>query len=339
MSQAPLTTHLVKDTPDVKKWFSGIDADYDISSLQSFIADAESDYLVPAFSQGLITALITAYNSGEEMSAGLTALLPYIQKAAVHFAMMLSSDSGGFRISDSGYYVKSTDTSKPVSDKKLTEFRKGRWQAAYKAVEQAITFLEENIAVGDYAPYATSPQHAAARKFFINDSVTFTNNYQKLNNSAVSFRALRDALGWAERTYILPLLGQPLNDDIKAGIAAGNLSEAYKTLLPYIQLPLALYTVNKGIPALPVEMDGINLVINSMPAFGNSENVRNQAAATPAQLGMLAMDACKDAVAELKRLQTFLIANYANYPLYVVPPVDEQGDININDHHSKIFFV
>ncbi len=338
--------YLVQSTADIKNWFSGIDDDYNILSMQSFIADAQMDYLVPEIGQDMVNDVVNYYNQLIEnpelglKPSTLGTLLQFLQKATVHFALWLSADAGAFRISDSGFYVSATNTSKPVSDKKLAEFKRMRWKAAYKAVEQAIAFMEANINDDALSDYAGSDIHTAALQYFINDSITFTKYFAPLNRSAITFRAFLNALDYCERTYILPLLGEPMFDDMKANLLAGLNAPAYTALLPLIQRPLAWYTVATAVPNLQLEFDGTNLVINSMPAFGNAENVENKAAAAPNQVGNLAVNAMNMGNSEINRLTTYLLTNAVNYPLYVVPALADQGDIDMNDDPcSGIVFV
>lgn len=334
-----LTDHLIKTSADVKKWFSGIDKDYNILSMESFIADAEMDFLIPEIGQTIFDAVNAGYNSVDGLQGKLLQLFPYLQKAVVHMALNLSADSGAFRIADSGFYVTSTATNKPVSDKKLSEFKKGEERLAYKAIEQAIAFLEANVNDPAFESYKESDLHTQGRDYFINDSVIFTRFFKPMNRSALLFRAIIDAMDRAERTYILPLLGEAFFAGIKGNILAGELTDSEKALLPLIQRPLAHFTIAEAIPTLPVEFDGTNLIITSMPARGNAENVVNQAEATPQQVSNLMNKAMDIGVSELKRLRNYLILNAIDYPLYVMPDPSELVDININDDCSKNFFV
>lgn len=327
---------LIKTSDELKQYFSSIDKDYKIASLQSFINSAETDILIPWIGYDLYNALSTAYN-GAGLAGKQLAVFPYIQKAVTHLAFMLAADSGAMRIGDSGFYVITSQTNKPVSDKKMSQFLRGRREAGYNAMEQATLFMEMNINADELAVYKNSRERQQHVAYFINSSVDFTSYFKKVNNSAYLFSMLSNALDRAERQYIAPVLGAAYYSALKAKVADNSFTPAEQSLLPYINRALANYTIGIGISKLPVEFDGTNLVINSQPAFGNAENVENKAAATAQQLADLAGSAMLDGEFELRALEDYLVANAGSLEGYT-PPVTT-GDININCPRKPTFFV
>lgn len=329
---------LLKTPAELKKHFSGTDADFKINSLQSFIDDAEKDVLIPWIGQEIYDVIHTAYNADPTTIAGKTAaLLDYLQKAVTHLAFLLSADSGSFRISDSGFYVVVTNNNKPISDKKMTAFRRGRRESGYNALEQAINYLEANINDAAFAVYKASDSHLQHRAYFINSGVEFTRYCKKAANSAYLFNQLTDALSLAERKHIKPVLGNAFFAGLKARIIAGTLSVAEKALMPYINRALANFTMAGGLQGLQVEIDGEQIYISSSPAYGNSENVESKTAASPIQISALVKSATDAGNYELDELEEYLLDHAVDFESYIAPEISE--DFNINDPNAPTYFV
>lgn len=329
---------LIKTTEELRVHFSGMDKNYSIASLVSFIDDAEKDILIPWIGQEIFDVVKVAYSTDViGISAKKSELLVYLQKAITHLSLMLSADSGSFRISDSGFYVIVGATNKPVSDKKMSEFKKGRRESGYNALEQAIGFLEANIDAADFAAYKTSDAHLLHRAHFINSSVEFTRYFKKVNNSAYLFNQLLDALDRSERKYIKPVLGNDFFSALKVKVLAGTLNGPEKALMPYINRALANYTMASGLAGLQVEVDGQQIVISSSPAFGNAENVESKTAASPQQISTVAGAAMKAGQLELDELQEYLIDHVNDFVAFIVPEASE--DFDINDPNAPTYFV
>lgn len=215
-------------------------------------------------------------------------------------------------------------------------FRKGRIEGGHKALQQAIDYLEDNIDEEVFEPYAVSDQHAAARSLFINDAKTFSKYFRAINSSVVTFRAMLDAQDQSERRYISKAIGEDFFDALKEKIIDQDLSAEEKKLLPYIQRPLAHYTIAEAIPVLPIEFDGTNLFVNSLPAYGNSENVESKAAVDQPRLQALMNKCMITADENLKSLIAYLVKNASYFPLFEVP---DTYDENINDEERGTYFV
>jgi hypothetical protein len=327
---------LIKLTAELKLHLSSVDKDYKIASLQSFIDGAEQDILVPWIGREIYDDLHAEYNAGTAAGKKLQVLF-FLQKAVTNLAFLLAADSGSFRISDSGFYVSVSETNKPVSDKKMSEFKKGRRESGYNALEQAVEFMEANIDEVDFALYKASDQHLQHRAYFINSATEFTRYFKKINNSAYLFYQLSDALSLAERKYIRPVLGYTFFAALKAKVLAKTLNAKEKELLLNINRALANYTIAMGLPGLQVEMDGKQIVIGSSPAYGNSENVENKAAASPQQISAVVNAAFAAGETELTELEDYLAANAADFGEYIVPEAAE--DFLMNDPEAPTYFV
>ncbi|WP_432328921.1 DUF6712 family protein [Mucilaginibacter sp. P25] len=219
--------NLVNNINEVKAVFSNIDKDYNFNSLKSFIDDAEKNILVNWIGQAFYDNMVAAYNA-PGITGKKAALLPYLQKAVIHLALWKSADSGSFRINDAGFYVTVTATNKPVSDKKLEKFELGRREDGYRGLEQALAFLEGNIGDADFELYANSDERLINKGNFINSAAEFTRYYTMMDGSAFMFYKLRVALGFAERKFIIPVLGAAFAATLQDNIFSNSLTLAQK---------------------------------------------------------------------------------------------------------------
>lgn len=326
---------LLKTTPELKKYFSSIDKDYYFNSLESFIRDAITDIVIPEISQEQYDRVLDAYQANT-LEGKLLQLHEALQKAITHLALFGNSDSGSFRISDAGYYVNVTEQTKPVSDKKMFQFRKSRAEAGYKALDQALLLMEQNITDPAFEAYKNSAVRDAAGGYFVSGPVEFTRAFSPLKNSGTTFRAVLSSIDQAEKDYILPVLGEDLFDQLKSSISDGSTSEIEKKLIGKIQKPLALYSIAEAIPLTGFEFDGKTFSVNALAT--NNDNVETSTSISDQRLSGLMNTCMINGKKELSRLQKFLQDNAASFPLYVKPEIDDQeNDLN-NVNRGFMFF-
>jgi hypothetical protein len=322
---------------ELKPYFSSIDKDYKPASLASFFLQAEETLLVPRIGLEMYNQIHDKYKAGT-LSDDEKVVFGHLQNADLHLALMLSADSGSFRIADTGFYIVANADKKPVSDKKMLEFKKARRETGYQALESAVTCLEKNLELPEFALYKASDAHFLNRAYFINDSQAITAFYRKFNGSAYLFTQITDSISFCERKYLRPVLGAPLFNDLKAKLLAGTLSAAEKQLIREVQRPLTYYTMARALPGLSVQLDPMGMLVSSMPAYGNSENVESKTAASAAQIGLLVDEVKQVAEVELAELESYLLDNAAKFPLYTPPEADEDP-LNINSSDYPNYYL
>ncbi|MGN8055643.1 DUF6712 family protein [Pedobacter sp. 22163] len=325
---------LLKTTAEIKKYFSSIDTDYNFKSIQSFILDAETDLVIPEISQELYDSLRIKYTNNE-LAGKTLQLFEYLQKAIVHLALYNMSDSGSFRISDSGFYVSVTGDTRPVSDKKMVAFRNGRYEAGYKALDQALAYLEKNINEPDFLAYKDSDVKESAAHYFITNSKDFTKWFSPLANSSTTYRAALSSIGMAESNYILPVLGEGFFEDLKTKTQEGTLSADEKNLVTKIQKPLASLSIAEAIPILNFNYDGKTLSVNYRAA--NNDNIEASMSMSDERLSMLMNQCLINGELEVKRLKKWLNTNAGKFSLYTADTASDDTDINSAGSH--IYFV
>jgi hypothetical protein len=325
---------LLKTTDELKTYFSNIDRDYNFGSIESFVFDAETDIVIPEISQELYDSLQVKYDDNTLADKAKQAFV-LIQRAISHFALYLSADSGSFRISDAGFYVTVGTDTRPVSDKKMIMFRKGRTEAGYKALDQAISFLDNNVNETVFAAYKNSDIKKEAANYFLSNCRDFTRYFSPLRNSSTTYRAMLSAIGQAESDYIMPILGDALFDSLKSKVKQNGLNDDEKVLMQKIQKALANLTIAEAIPMLSFDFDGKTLSVNNLKAAGESSE--ETTSLSDQRLSNLMNHCLMNGQADARRLKTWLNTNASKFPGFIAEASND--DFNINDSSSKTFFV
>lgn len=324
---------LLKTTTELKKFFSNIQKDYNFNSIQSFVIDAESEFIIPSIGRAMYDKLDLEYNAlGQPNYNGkLKTANELAQKAITHLAFYFSADSGSFHISDSGFYVSSGTDNKPVSDKKMVMFRDGRISSGLKAVDELIDYLEQNIDDPAFQAYKDSDERKHAASFLIPNARIFTRSFSPLKSSGLTFRMMLSTMDSVEETYICKLLGEELFEDLKDP-ANG---ETYKALLEKVRKPLALLTIAESIPLLQFNYDGSTL--SYTVRVSNNDNVEATQTPNEKRLSTL-MNACLQAgQQQLQKVKAFLDKNAASYPLYTFKAIPDV--LNPNDMRNGTYLV
>jgi hypothetical protein len=231
----------------------------------------------------------------------------------VHYAYWLWSPQAAVILSDSGYQVAHTENLKPAPLPQIERAEQSILDTAHEFMDDLIEFLDENVEV--FEAWAGSEEQGKTKEHFINNAREFS-MYVNINNSRRLFIELLPYLAEAELSYILPVLGKELYDQIieqqKDGDLEGEEEEEIEPVDPelmiHIRRALAYLTMYHATAVLPVEI---------FPGFlaekitGLQDNTRRQLARTEVlnsfsakmkELGDLNLKRLHDYKAELDHL-------------------------------------
>lgn len=265
--------------------------------------------------------LLTAYTNST-LSTEQTKLLPYVQRTMVALTFLIYADEGQLEISASGININVSQERKTAFQWQITELKKQQKKRGFTALENLLMFLQ-NSNVGTYPIWENSPERAEHLKFFINNSQTFSQNYQIRNDFSL-FLFLRETLEDVEEKYILPIIGKQLFDEIKVQILTNTVSATNKELLKLINRACAWKTIGQAIPKLVGYVDefGITDEYTSMILDANAKNP-----STNEVLSLKLRTIEQESETYISKLNDYLIANAGQYPLFIVP---QQTDLTIN---------
>lgn len=317
---ALLDTHL-----DIKRHNSAI-GKIEMINLQSFIDEALDRHIYQAIGYNQVAELI-------EQKATATPkqkrVLDLLQKAATAFMVYYWADQGAVQFSDLGIHVAKDNNRLPASDKKIIALKKQNISSGYAALETAVTFLEENI--DDFPVYKESAEHERNRALLINTATEFQGSGVNINQDARLYQTLRTYQETIESTYIEPVLGTYIKDQLHDGIMTGTLSPDHQKLLKLVRKAIAAYTLAEAIPYMVLSMDASGIFELSETVGGISGNVENRSSASDKRLAIAMNRYQMSAEQHLEVVRKYLVSHREDFGYTAAEP------INVNDSYTNTY--
>ncbi|KAA8483760.1 hypothetical protein BDE36_1774 [Arcticibacter tournemirensis] len=313
---------LIDNDIELKKHNSSITKQLSVPSIQSFLADAETKYIIPAVGRAQFNATVAAKPTIVVGSNAETLLLA-LQKASVNFAIAEYANFGAVSIDDSGLFVRKSDSKAPASDKKVMALREQSMSAGYDAIELAVDFLEEHIS--DFPVYAASDEHIENRSRFINSSREFP---QKLPVNPTLFASIKSIISKVEDDYIVTVLGDDLDGQLRTKIRNKSLTELDKELLRMIRKAVGSIAIAEAIPYRLVSFDGTGSYVRSETVGGISGNVENRSPAEIQRMQVTMNKLVTDGESDLERLRLWLNKHTTEYNTYTPSTMAVLNQVN-----------
>jgi hypothetical protein len=285
---------LFDTSKELKSINSAFAISFELDNIQSFLDDAERQYLLPRLGQETLSELLETKKAGLDSKSPQKKLLHLAQKAVLGFAFGEYSAFGALQIQDAGISVLSRDNFRPASDSKLVELRKQCIRAGFEALEAMITFLEHHLAI--FGAYAASSERKQNRASFICSAAEFSKACVAIHPSV--FPQLQSELVKAESDTICPLIGAACFEQLKKAHQERAYTQDQQRLIEQIQRTIA--------PAVLAEMICYNgLVIDPNGCFQNNVGEPlGQMAENRLQTALLKLT--RKAQIELSRLQKMI---------------------------------
>jgi len=211
-----------------------------------------------------------------EVNALLDMFLKRLQLPIAYFAIHSFSQNSDISHEDSGRKVKiDAEREKLPWQWMLDKDERAIINKANRTTDRLIAFLEKNIDETDFADWKTSTERTAIRAQFIADAETFDSIYP-IDKSRRFFLKISPFIREAERKYILPVLTQTVFDSIKTSLADPDSPLIEPTgVLPYIQVPLAFFSMAIAVERLNIEIlpEGVfqNVVSSTLTQNGKDK--------------------------------------------------------------------
>lgn len=248
-----------------------IDSETSFDLLKPDLKRAEKEYLIPCLGKTFHATLESEYLN-EELDDDHTELLSLCQDVVALFAIHNALPLLQVQVSDMGVHLHSTDTQKTAWQWQINELDENYLQRlGYVAIDCLLEYLEDNKAT--YTEWAEGEGYTCNKEFIISSPSDFQ-KYYHINKSATTYKAFLPTMSKVEMFYLVPVLGQTFYDEIKAEIAAGNVSEDNKKLFIYLKASVAYYTVYEALKTLPLTLRSDGVVINQIKS--NTENRKEQ---------------------------------------------------------------
>lgn len=245
---------IINTTAEIRQYLP-VNISLSIKNLKPFIEPVEQKYLVKVIGQAQYD-IINDYAKSTVYDDDKDALLKLCMPPVVFLSVLEGFDFLNVEFSDSGFHRNESDTKKNLygyQERNIKAFLKN---SGFNALENLLKFLEDNI--DTYQEWADSDECTNAYDSLIRNATEFTKFWVQLKGSAIVFRQLKSAMQRAEDFQIRAVVGNTLIDTIKELIKDREIDNAenakYKLLLPYIQKPLAYFTIYEGADELGAKL-------------------------------------------------------------------------------------
>lgn len=283
----------------------------------------------------LYDSLSSSYaDGGGSPSAQEIAILDYIQPAIANLGFMLYLDKGNVLVDDNGISSIHHEDKKPAFEWQVENLRKSTRKAGFDAIDDLISFLEENA--NSYATWESS----VSRELFINSAIQFQ-EYVDIKESRGMLLTMLPIMRRIEKREIQGVLCAELYSEIKTQITADSISLMNSKLMDDIRGATAHMTWSKALKELAViiDDDGIHLLNSSF-----SGTIRALREAETNRLDAIGREHLDIANGYLKSLNDYLQNNADDYPLFkssscFVDKSTDEVDEFVNDAYSGIVMI
>ena len=247
---------LFTDIDHIKQFVGGaVNISVEIDSLSPAFNRAAQNHLVGWLGAAQWNDMVTNFAAPD---AELAALLPYAQSALAMLGMYEYSLIGSIQFTESGIHRVENDNYKSAYKYQEAEYRKWMLENGYEAIEEMLLFLQDNNE--DYPLWDGTEVAAKNLQLVINYAKHFRAAADK-NISRYTFELLRPLIEDLEFFVLIPNIGQPQYDDLKAKIASESaFSSEEDVLLGLIQKCIANFTIEEATRRQLVRLEGRNVV-------------------------------------------------------------------------------
>ncbi len=288
-----------------------IASNFNFDKLSADLRRAELNYIKPILGVDLHSILDGAY-ADDTLTDEQEALMAYVKPALAHLGMWLYVPKGNVYVGDQGLQSAFSNDSKPAFEWQKQDFENSMRDNGFDALDELIAYLE-SVANVDFADWLTSEGCTLVRSNIVNTAKAYTEQIPKLRGSRYLFAYLRPIMSRIERDKLPAVIGKDLYNELKAEIAADDVSELNAALLPYLEAAVCHASWASALIELSLQVDGEGVhVLNS--TFAGTTRGKQPADFQRLQLMRDEHNAIADQ--NLKSLYDYLVTNVADYPLF-----------------------
>lgn len=301
----------------LKEANSAVATDLDLSSVRSYITNAEMEVLQVV---GEATAV---------QIEGNTVALAMLRMVVVDLALANYSSSGAIQMDNAGIFVVKSDRKLPASDKKLLAFKQDAIERAWKNFEILVGYLEGNSSI--FTAWKSSDQRKSYFSTLFANSGEF-GSFGGIGVSASLFRLLKPLIERIEEDVLSVNYGEALIADLREKRLNGVMSAALKKLERKMMRVVAPLAMAEAIPLQLVRIQEGGVFQASIVAGGTgTDNVEALSIAQQNRLAMVLGKLSSEGEAMVVKVKDWLNEHTSDYPLYVSTVRMEREDINEQD--------
>lgn len=319
----------IKTTDELKVYIS-IDVNLKFSKIKPSVDAAEIEFIKPLLGAAFYAKVLEAIAASEveeeeeqeDLSPELIELIPYIQKTLALYAAFLSVEEMGVVVGDLGIQQQSNINSQPAPAWKVKDLKLKYLQAADKAADLLLEFLEVISIIPDggteddriFKTWYDDPLANTAISGCIVYKTSIANKYIDILDSRRLFLRLKKRILEIEARYVKRLICTDQYDEIIEQLKDNDLSDENKALCEKLEPVIAKRALYAVMPMLPVILSAEGLFLLSS---NDSVIQKMQAGQTEKAAYMLQLKEGEHTGYESdeQALQTFLDENIDDYTL------------------------
>lgn len=282
--------------------FVTIDSTLELQSLEPFEEEVKQQVLFDWLGEEQYNDLKDNFN---DLTVEQSVLLPFVQRVMACFCMVHHL-SIPVQIGNSGAYRVESENQKSVYKYQNAQSIQKYTELGWNAVERMLSFL--NQWQSNYPLWANSEAKANSRALMINSYKEFKRVYHVVHGRWV-FEGLRPIMTDVELFLLVPLIGQSYYDTLRVEIVTGNISDANKKALQFIQKAIAYLTIEQAIQQKKGVLRNNSFVFVEDSGDDNMQQVRMAIGSAAKKLNAHTMGN-----RYLSYVKQFLIENLSDYP-------------------------
>jgi hypothetical protein len=305
---------LISTISELKQYLP-VDANTKFASLQPFIKEAESVFVIDLLGQEFYDEILALYEDRETtaLSAEIIALLPYIQRCTAYYMQYLSINHISSTFGDMGLrqHLSQDSTAAPrwLQEKvQLEALKNGDIHA-----DKLLAFLEEKATdENDYATWFGSDANTKNSGFIVYSS-SIASKFIAINNSRRIFLKLRAKIREIETRLVPKLIGAAQYEQLTDHLKGISPHERNTKLLPYLQPIISKRALFLMLPFLRVQ-----LADNGIFLYSGTDEIQKGALASDTDIKFLRqqlMDGELGYLSDEEELRQFFMDNIDDYPL------------------------
>ncbi|GAB2954827.1 hypothetical protein GCM10027048_20470 [Hymenobacter coalescens] len=283
---------LFTTTEELKQHLSTLHQNLRWETILSHVEQAETTHLAPYVTQELIDELS---QPTADLSPVQVALRKRLRDAAAHYIVLDAAPFLAISAGDVGMMEQRTDQATGARQWVYNNFVDAAADNGDRLLDAALVWLE--FKADDFPTWNDSDLARASRELLLQNAHEVS-RFVGIQESRRTFGALLPYLRQVEDLEIRPLLGDELTDELKAALAARQLSAEQKQLLEQLRPALAHRAYAVALPFLSISVTGRGIRLLS-----DNDGIRQRLAAPEKVVASLASAADQVATQYLERLK------------------------------------
>ncbi|MFD2741964.1 MULTISPECIES: DUF6712 family protein [Sphingobacterium] len=314
---------IVTQDDQIKEACSGVDVNFSLVGLQTFIDDAEFEILQLIGDNSLPELL--ADNFGARI----------LRKAVVNLSLDGYASTGAVQISNSGIHVMKSGTMLPASDKKLITFRRDAKERGWKAFEQLLSYMESH-------KKSFPLWHSSIERLNYFDTLFRNSNelaqFSGITITAHLFQIIRPQLRFIQDDVLVKNFGSELISHLHSKLLQDSLQMVDRKLLRIFHRILGPLAVAEAIPYRAVQVTESGVFQASISTFGtNSDNIEGLTVVQQRILSSLLTKLTSEGESQIILAAKLIDANPQDWGSFnVAKPFNPEG---FNDPESNVYLM